>query len=59
LTTVVVGAGGSGLRWTWTVPTIGTGVQLFLQAGVLAPNVYNALGITVTNGVCMVLGAQP
>ncbi|MCA8949053.1 MAG: hypothetical protein KDE27_06110 [Planctomycetes bacterium] len=44
------------LRWPWTVPAAANGVPVYLQGGVFGPTAGNAVGITLTNGLCAQIG---
>lgn len=45
------------LTWSWSVPAAANGVSVYLQGGVLGPTPGNAVGLTLTNGLCARVGS--
>lgn len=57
LTSVLLGnATNTDMRWSWAVPAAANGVPVYLQSGVFGPTPGNAVGITLTNGICAQVG---
>lgn len=57
LTSVLLGnPTNTDMRWSWAVPAAANGVPVYLQGGVFGPTPGNAVGITLTNGICAQVG---